>query len=130
MLYHYTKAILPYDFHHTLRNFYFRRVFVVSLISINAISIFALLVLIEVEPNISNVFSRFCIWFIYEVPIFALLVTILTLALLSLSIVGNYNDVVFYSLDSNKFNRFRFLFIRIRRFFRSGLNFFLVTLST
>ena len=129
MLYYYTKAILPYDFHYTLRNFYFRRVFVVSLISVNAVSIFILLILIEVEPDTSDVFSRFCIRFIYGVPIFALLVTFLILAPLSSLIVSNYDDVVFYSLGSNKFDEFRFPFIRTRRFFYSGLNFFLVTLS-
>ena len=97
--------------------------------SINAISMFALLIFIEVEPNMLDIFSRFYIRLIYRVPIFALLVTILTLALLSSLIVSNYNDVVFCSFDNNKFNGFRFLFIRVRQFFYSGLNFFLVTLS-
>ena len=111
MLYYYTKAILLYDFYYTLRNFYFRRVFIVSLISIHAVSIFVLLVLIEVESNTSDIFSRFCIRFIYGVLVFALLITILILVPLSLLIVSNYNDVVFCGLNSNKFNRFRFLFI-------------------
>ena len=111
MLYYYTKAILLYDFRHTLRNFYFRRVFVVSLISMNAVSIFTLLVLIEVESNTLDVFSRFCIRFIYRVPVFALLVTFLILAPLSSPIISNYNDIVFYSLDSNEFDGFRFPFI-------------------
>ena len=129
MLYYYTKAILLYDFHHTLRNFYFRRVFVVSLISVNAVSIFALLIFAEVEPNTSDVFSRFYVRLIYRVPMFALLVTILVLAPLSSPIVGNYDDVVFCGFSDNEFNRFRFLFIRVRRFFYSEPNFFLVALS-
>ena len=111
MLYYYTKAILPYDFCHTFRNFYFRRVFVVPLISINVVSMLVLLILIEVEPNTLDVFSGFCVWFIYGVPIFALLVTILVFVPLSSPIVGNYDDVVFCGLDSNEFDRFRFLFI-------------------
>ena len=61
MLYYYTKAILPYDFYYTFRNFYFYRAFIVSLISVNIISMFILLILIEVKPNILNVFSKFCI---------------------------------------------------------------------
>ena len=61
VLYYYTKAILPYNFHYTFGNFYFYRAFVVSLISIDAISMFILLVFIEVKPNISDIFSRFCI---------------------------------------------------------------------
>ena len=130
MLYHYTKTILLYNFHYTLRNFYFCRVFVVSLISIHVVSIFTLLVLIEVEPNTSDIFPRFCVRFIYRVSIFTLLVIILTLTPLSSLIVSNYNDIVFCGLSDNKFNGFRFLFIRIRRFFYSGLNFFLVALST
>ena len=59
ILYHYTKAILPYNFHYTLRNFYFRRVFVVSLMSVNTVSMFALLVFVEVEPNTSDIFPGF-----------------------------------------------------------------------
>ena len=111
MLYYYTKAILLYDLHYTFRNFYFCRVFVVSLISMNAVSMFVLLVLIEVEPNTLDVFSRFCIRFIYGVLVFVLLVIILALALLSSLIVGNYDDVVFCSLSDNEFDGFRFLFI-------------------
>ena len=129
MLYYYTEAILPYDFRYTLRNFYFRRVFVVSLMSVNAISIFTLLVLVKVEPDTSDIFSRFYIRFIHGVPVFALLVIFLALAPLSSPIVGNYNDVVFCGLSSNEFDGFRFPFIRTRRFFYSGLNFFLVALS-
>ena len=129
MLYHYTEAILPYDFHYTLRNFYFRRVFVVSLMSVNAVSMFALLIFVEVEPDMSDVFPRFYIRLIHGVPIFALLVTILTLAPLSSPIVGNYDDVVFCGFGGNEFDRFRFLFIQVKQFFCSGLNFFLVALS-
>ena len=129
ILYYYTKAILLYDFYYTLRNFYFCKVFIVSLISVNTVSIFILLVLIEVESNTSNIFSRFCIQFIHEVLIFALLVTFLTLAPLSSPIVSNYDDVVFCSLSNNEFDRFRFPFIRTRQFFYSELNFFLVALS-
>ena len=61
MLYYYTEAVLPYDFHYILGNFYFYRAFVISLVSMDAISIFVLLVFIEVESNTSNVFSGFCI---------------------------------------------------------------------
>ena len=61
VLYYYTKAVLLYDFRYTFGNFYFYRAFVVSLISVDAISIFILLVFIEVESNTSDVFSRFCI---------------------------------------------------------------------
>ena len=61
MLYYYTKAILLYDFRYILRNFYFCRVFIISLMSVNVVSIFVLLILIEVEPNTLDVFSRFCI---------------------------------------------------------------------
>ena len=35
--------------------------FFVSLISVNVVSMFVLLILIEVEPNTSNVFPRFYI---------------------------------------------------------------------
>ena len=129
MLYYYTKAILPYNFRYILRNFYFYRVFFIFLISVNAISIFTLLIFTKVEPNTLDVFPRFCIWFIYRVLVFTLLITILIFALLSSPIVSNYNDVVFCGFDSNKFNRFRFLFIRIRRFFYNRLNFFLITLN-
>ena len=61
MLYYHTKAILPYDFHYTFWNFYFCRAFVISLVSVDAVSIFVWLVFIEVEPDTSNVFSRFCV---------------------------------------------------------------------
>ena len=61
VLYHHTKAVLPYDFRHTFGNFYFCRAFVVSLVSVDAISMFTLLVFIEVEPDTSDVFPRFCI---------------------------------------------------------------------
>ena len=61
VLYYYTEAILPYDFRHTFENFYFCRAFVVSLVSVDTVSMFVLLVFIEVEPNTSNVFSRFCV---------------------------------------------------------------------
>ena len=111
VLYYYTEAILPYDFRHTFGNFYFCRAFVVSLVSIDAISMFILLVFIEVEPNTSDVFSGFCIWIIHGVPIFPLLVTVLVLAPLSSLIVSNYDDVVFRSLGSDKLDRFRFLFV-------------------
>ena len=97
--------------------------------SVNTVSIFTLLILVEVEPNTLDVFPRFCVWFIHGVPVFTLLVTILILAPLSSLIVSNYDDVVFCSLSSNEFDEFRFLFIRIRQFFHSRLNFFLVALS-
>ena len=61
IFYYYTKAILPYDFYHTFRNFYFYRAFIISLISVNVISIFILLILIKVKFNILNIFFRFCI---------------------------------------------------------------------
>ena len=113
VLYYYTKTVLPYNFRHTFENFYFYRAFVVSLVSIDAVSMFILLVFIEVKSNTSNVFSRFCIWIIHEVLVFPLLVTVLILALLGLPIVSNYNDVVFRSLDSDKLDGFRFLFIQV-----------------
>ena len=113
VLYHHTEAILPYNFRYTFGNFYFYRAFVVSLISVDAISIFVLLVFIEVKSNISNVFSRFCVWVIYGVPVSPLLVTVLILAPLSSLIVGNYNNVVFRSLGGDKLNGFRFPFVRI-----------------
>ena len=114
ILYYYTKAILPYDFYHTFENFYFRRASIISLVSINTISIFALPILIEVESNTLNIFSRFYIRIIYEISIFTLLVIILILVLLSSLIISNYDDVVFYSLNSDEFNRFRFLLVRVR----------------
>ena len=61
VLYHYTKAILPYDFRYTFGNFYFYRAFVVSLVSVDVVSMFALLVFIEVEPDTLDVFPRFCV---------------------------------------------------------------------
>ena len=61
VLYHHTKAILPYDFHYTFGNFYFYKAFVVSLVSIDIVSMFILLILIEVKPNMSDIFSRFYI---------------------------------------------------------------------
>ena len=61
MLYHYTEAVLLYDFRHTFGNFYFYRAFVVSLMSVNAVSMFTLLVFTEVKPNTSDIFPRFCI---------------------------------------------------------------------
>ena len=60
MLHYYTKAILLYNFYYTFRNFYFRKVFVVSLMGIDLVSIFTLLILVEVESNILDIFSRFC----------------------------------------------------------------------
>ena len=113
VLYYHTKTILPYDFRYTFENFYFYRAFVVSLVSVDAISIFALLVFTEVKPNTSNVFPRFCVWVIYEVPVSPLLVIVLVLVPLGLLIVGNHNDVVFRSLDSDKLNGFRFPFVRV-----------------
>ena len=59
MLYYYAKAILLYNLYYTFKNFYLYRVLIVSLISINIISIFILLIFIEVEPNILDIFSRF-----------------------------------------------------------------------
>ena len=61
ILYYYTKAILLYDFYYTFRDFYFYRASIISLISVNVVSIFTLLVFIEVKSNILNIFSRFCI---------------------------------------------------------------------
>ena len=113
VLYYHTEAILPYDFRHTFGNFYFYRAFVVSLVSVNAVSMFVLLVFIEVEPNTSDVFSRFCVWVIHGVPVFPLLVIVLVLVPLGSLIVGNYNDVVFRGLSSNKLNGFRFLFVQV-----------------
>ena len=113
ILYYYTEAILLYDFRYTFGNFYFYRAFVISLVSVNAISMFILLVFIEVEPNILDVFPRFCTWVIYEMLIFILLVTILVLTPLGSLIVSNYNDVVFRGFGGDEFDRFRFLFVRI-----------------
>ena len=113
MLYHYTEAILLYDFRHTFGNFYFYRAFVVSLVSVDAVSIFTLLVFIEVKSNISNVFSRFCVWVIYGVLVSSLLVTVLVLIPLGSLIVGNHNNVVFRGLSGDKLDRFRFLFVRV-----------------
>ena len=42
-----------------------------------------------------------------------LLVTVLVLAPLGSLIVGNHNDVVFRSLDSDELNGFRFPFVRV-----------------
>ena len=113
VLYYYTEAVLPYDFRHTFGNFYFCRAFIISLISVDAVSMFVLLVFIEVEPNTLDVFSRFCVWIIYEVPIFSLLVIVLVLVLLGSPIVSNHDDVVFRGLDGDKLNGFRFLFVRV-----------------
>ena len=60
---------------------------------------------------------------------FTLLVIILILALLGLLIVSNYDDVVFCSFDSDEFNRFRFLFIRVEWLFCSRLSLLLITLN-
>ena len=59
MLYYYIKAILPYDFHYTFRNFYLYKVFIISLIDINIVSIFILLIFIKVKFNILDIFFRF-----------------------------------------------------------------------
>ena len=77
----------------------------------NIVSILTLLILIEVKPNTLDVFPGFCVWFIYEISMFTLLITILIFAPLSLLIVSNYDNVVFYSLGGNEFDRFRFSFI-------------------
>ena len=61
VLYYYTEAILLYDFHYTFWNFYFYRAFVISLVSIDVVSMFIWLVFIEVEPDTLDVFSRFCV---------------------------------------------------------------------
>ena len=114
ILYYHTEAILPYDFHHTFGNFYFCRASIIPLVSVNAVSIFALLILVEVKPNTSDVFSRSCIRVIYKVLVFTLLVTILVLAPLGSLIVSNYDDIVFYGLDSDEFDGFRFLFVQVR----------------
>ena len=113
VLYHYTKAILPYDFRYTFWNFYFCRAFVISLVSVDAVSMFAWLVFIEVEPNTSDVFSGFCVWVIYEVFVSPLLVTVLVLAPLGSPIVGNYDDVVFCGFGGDEFDGFRFSFVRV-----------------
>ena len=113
VLYYYTEAILLYDFRYTFWNFYFYRAFIISLVSVDTVSMFAWLVFIEVKPNILDVFSRFCIWVIHEVPISPLLVIVLILAPLGSLIVGNYDDIVFYGFDSDEFNGFRFPFIRV-----------------
>ena len=113
VLYHHTKAILPYDFRYTFENFYFCRAFVVSLVSVDAVSMFVLLVFTEVEPDTLDVFPRFCIWIIYEVLVSPLLVTVLVLAPLGSPIVSNHDDVVFRGLGSDKLNGFRFPFVRV-----------------
>ena len=46
-------------------------------------------------------------------PVSPLLVTVLVLALLGSPIVGNYDDVVFCGFDSDEFDGFRFLFVRV-----------------
>ena len=61
MLHYYTKAILLYDLYYIFRNFYFYKAFIISLVSINIISIFTLLFFIKVKPNILDIFSRFYI---------------------------------------------------------------------
>ena len=61
MLYYYTKTILPYDFYYTFRNFYFRKASIISLVSIDVISMFILLILIEVKSNILDIFFKFYI---------------------------------------------------------------------
>ena len=81
--------------------------------SVDAVSMFILLVFIEVEPDTSDVFSRFCIWVIYEVLVSPLLVTVLVLAPLGSPIVGNHDDVVFRGLGDDKLDGFRFLFVRV-----------------
>ena len=81
--------------------------------SVDAISIFALLVFIEVKPDTSDVFSGFCVWVIYGVPVSPLFVTVLVLAPLGSLIVGNYNDVVFRGLGSDELDGFRFPFVRV-----------------
>ena len=102
-----------YDFRYTFGNFYFYRAFVVSLVSVDAVSMFILLVFIEVEPNTSDVFFGFCVWIIYGVPVSPLLVTVLVLVPLGSLIVGNYDDVVFRSLGGDKLDGFRFSFVRV-----------------
>ena len=61
MLYYYIKTILLYDFHYTFRNFYFRKASIISLVSIDIISMFILFILIKAKLNILNIFSRFYI---------------------------------------------------------------------
>ena len=111
ILYYYAKAILLYNLYYTFKNFYLYRVLIVSLISMNIISIFILLIFIEVEPNILDIFSRFYPQFIYRISMFLFLVIVSIIILSSLLIVSNYNDIVLYNFSSNKLNRFRFLFI-------------------
>ena len=41
VFYYHTEAVLPYDFHHTFENFYFCRAFVISLMSVDTVSMFA-----------------------------------------------------------------------------------------
>ena len=113
VLYHYTEAVLLYDFRHTFGNFYFCRAFIVFLISVNAVSMFALLVFIEVEPNTLDIFPGFCVWVIYRVPVSPLLVTVLILAPLGSLIVSNYDDVVFRSLGGDELDGFRFPFVQV-----------------
>ena len=113
VLYYHTKAILPYDFYYTFWNFYFCRAFIISLVSVDAVSIFAWLVFIEVEPDTLDVFSRFCVWVIHGVPISPLLVIVLVLAPLGSPIVGNYDDIVFCGFGSDEFDGFRFLFVQV-----------------
>ena len=61
MLYYYTEAILLYNFRYTFGNFYFYKAFIVSLVSVDAVSVFILLVFIEVEPNTLDILSGFCV---------------------------------------------------------------------
>ena len=42
---------------------------------------------------------------------FFLLIIVLIIVLLSLLIVSNYNDIILCSFNSNKFNKFKFLFV-------------------
>ena len=102
---------MPYDFHHTFWNFYFCRAFVISLVSVDTVSMFAWLIFTEVEPDMLDIFSGFCVWVIYGVPMSPLLVTVLVLTPLGSLIVGNYDDIVFCGFGSNEFDRFRFLFV-------------------
>ena len=113
VLYYYTEAVLPYDFRYTFGNFYFYRAFVVSLVSVNAVSMFVLLVFIEVESDTLDVFSGFCVWVIYGVSVSSLLVIVLVLVSLGSLIVGNHDDVVFRGLGGDELDGFRFLFVRV-----------------
>ena len=125
VFYYYAKTILPYNLSYTFQNLYFSGVLIISLISINTFRIFTLFVLIKVESNSLNIFSRISAQVVYKIFIYALLAIVLIVALFSSLIVGNNSNIVYYGFSNNKLNRLRFLFVQIRQLFYSIFNFFL-----